>query len=55
MILIKIRLDENVEVVTVPLDVSPNIGSTLPDTSSSTGANKVPHFPLLTMQIIFLQ
>ena len=41
----KLGLDENVEVVTVPLDVSSNIGSTLPDTSSSsTGANKVPTF-----------
>ena len=41
----KLGLDENVEVVTVPLDVSSNLGSTLPDTSSSsTGANKVPTF-----------
>jgi len=41
----KLALDENVDIVTVPLSVGTNLGSGLPDTSSSsTGANKVPTF-----------
>ena len=39
-----LELDENVEVVTVPLDISTNLGG-IPDTSSSSvSANKVPTF-----------
>ena len=39
-----LELDENVEVVTVPLDITPNSGA-IPDTSSSSvSANKVPTF-----------
>ena len=42
---VKLALDENVDIVTVPLSVGTNLGSGLPDTSSSsTGANKVPTF-----------
>ena len=39
-----LELDENVEVVTVPFDITPNSGA-IPDTSSSSvSANKVPTF-----------
>ena len=41
----KLALNENVDIVTVPLSVGTHLGSGLPDTSSSsTGANKVPTF-----------
>ena len=41
----KLELDENVEIVSIPLDVSTNLGSGIPDTSSnSISANKVPTF-----------